>query len=402
MTALEAANAMYAAIKRVNVRYDVDLCPIGDGGEGTIQALLTSLPQKPGLRHDGRALQYQTVTGPRGTSYPARGKYCIFDHLTRPATLEAPVGFVELASAAGHIAPENNTSTPPINPLHTTTFGVGELIAHVAKQSCKTIIVGLGGSVTCDAGCGIAQALGAQFTLQSGETLSHISRPFTGTDLHNITSINLANMWSAIGIAKPPAMIAICDVNNPLTGKTGAATIYAPQKGASQSEVQLLSAGLAHLATIATDDNTALSAQTVGTGAAGGAAFGLAAFANAELHSGIRYILKMIDFQRRIRKADLVITGEGCLDQQTNYGKAISGIVEICESANTPVIALVGKVQNKRTRGKQNAASTFNKLTEYHLLTDLVGIGNKTAMNKAPLALTKLTEHVIRKFIQTQ
>ncbi len=296
---------MAAGIGRVDESIVCDECPVADGGEGSLDALISAT----------KGTIYRTiVTGPLGESIEAR--YGV--------TGDQKTGLVELAEASGL------TLIPPDDrdPTRTTTYGTGELIAAAVDRGCESIILCIGGSGTIDCGVGIAQALGAKF-FDSGGRLLDSALP--GGRLSEIASFKLPETFSTINVA--------CDVTNPLCGPEGAAYVYGPQKGASPQQVEQLDLALGHLASIAkTDPNIP------GAGAAGGVGFGLAAFCGAALQPGIELILEAIRFGPRCQDADLVLTGEGCLDAQSLHGKATMGVAQTAMELGVPTIAIVGSV----------------------------------------------------------
>jgi glycerate 2-kinase len=213
------------------------------------------------------------------------------------------------------------------NPLKTTTYGFGQLIAHAIAKGVNRIIMGLGGSATNDAGIGMAAALGWQFFDEN----QAISAPI-GENLSKIKSV-----VSPENVFKNIVFEAICDVKNPLFGKNGAAHIFARQKGANDEMIEVLDAGLQHFATII-NENT--RANTTGAGAAGGLGFGCLVFLNAQLKRGIDSVLDWANFDYHLKDTDYIFTGEGQLDDQTLQGKLIAGIIE--RAGNKPVVALCG------------------------------------------------------------
>ncbi|HZZ44222.1 MAG TPA: glycerate kinase [Tepidisphaeraceae bacterium] len=289
----------------------LDLCPLADGGEGTVHALTSAT---------NGTLHTLPVTGPL-PSMTISATYGILGSSPKTAV-------IEMSAAAGLAL------LPPHlrNPLHTTTFGVGQLILHAHRSGASHIILGIGGSATTDAGVACAQACGAKVFLNTPQGPRQLLRPFTGSDLpsfHSISPIPLPNLHITVA----------CDVTNPLFGPTGAAHIFSPQKGATPPIVDLLDQGLQHLAA---HTNPSL-ANLPGAGAAGGLGFAMAAFFHAELLSGIDIVLSAVHFSDRLRSANLCITGEGHLDEQSLSGKTPLGVTRACRQANVPCIALVGQ-----------------------------------------------------------
>jgi glycerate kinase len=303
LSAVEAAEAMARGARLAGANVTAELCPVADGGEGTLDALVAAM---------GARIEPATVTGPLWE--PVEARYGV--------AADGRTAIVELADASGlALVPRERR-----DPARTTTYGAGQLIRLAAARGSTTVIVGVGGSATCDGGLGLAQALGAQVYDREGR---RIDRPITGGMLHEVSRVE-----------PPPALPAIrvaCDVTNPLFGPRGAARIYAPQKGANPVQVALLDAGLAHLAALIGGDPAA-----PGAGAAGGAGFGLAALCGGRLERGADLVLDALGFAERCQGASLVLTGEGRLDHQTIDGKAVAGVAAAAHRAGIPAIAIVG------------------------------------------------------------
>lgn len=287
----------------------VDL-PVADGGEGTVECFVQALQAQPVTVE---------VSGPYGEAVQA-----IYCRSGRRAV-------IEMAAAAGLPMVEGR-----LNPEKTTTQGVGELIAHAVKGGCTEILLGLGGSCTNDGGCGCAAALGTKFFRENGEEFVPV-----GETLSQIARIEVSGTKKLLAGAKIAVM---CDVDNPLWGPQGAAYVFGPQKGADEAMVERLDAGLRHLDQVIRRDLGLSAGEIPGTGAAGGMGAGCIAFLGAELKSGIEAVLDMVDFDRRLRGTDFVITGEGRIDAQSVRGKVISGIAKRTRPKNVPLIAIVGGV----------------------------------------------------------
>ena len=353
LSARAAASAMAAGVARVDEAIVCDQCPVADGGEGSLDALVTATK---GTIH--RAI----VTGPLGQ--PIEARYGIGG--------DRRTGFVELAEASGLalIAPDRR------DPTRTTTFGTGELIAAARERGCETIVLCIGGSGTVDGGVGIAQALGAKFFDASGRRLD---APLSGGRLLEIASY------------EPPASVpkinVACDVTNPLCGPQGAAVVYAPQKGATAQQVRQLDAALRHLASLTTVDP-----NLPGTGAAGGAGFALAAFCGATLQPGIELILEAVQFRRRCQDAVLVLTGEGCLDAQSLHGKATIGVARAAAQLGVPTIAIVGRTGPGADAGV--GPEKGGMLAGVISLSDRYGL--QRSMTQTATLLTEATAQVIR------
>lgn len=241
---------------------------------------------------------------------------------------------LEMASASGLplVAPDRR------NPMKTTTYGVGEIVADALKRGCRKFIVGLGGSATNDAGIGMLKALGVSFFDDANNELEPI-----GENLIKIHRIDASQLSPAL---KESTFTIACDVSNPFYGKEGASYVYAPQKGATAEQVEALDKGLQHYAQVLKKCTAMDVSQLPGAGAAGGMGGGLLPFLHASLQSGIEVILKTLCFEELVQQADLILTGEGKLDSQTGMGKALDGILRVGIRYQVPVIALGGAVES--------------------------------------------------------
>lgn len=291
--------------------WHIDALPVADGGEGTTDCFLDAC--------GGQRIALP-VSGPFGGTID--GFYGLLPDGT---------AVVECAAAAGLHQAEGR-----LDPEAATTYGVGQLLAHALDHGAKRLILGLGGSCTNDGGCGAAAALGVRFYDQQG-------RPFvpTGGTLAHIAAIDLSGRHPGL---RPGVLTVMCDIDNPLYGETGAAYIFAPQKGANDACVQRLDAGLRHLAAVLHAQLGAEVDTLPGGGAAGGFGAGCAALLCGALRSGITTVLDTVDFDRRAADCDLVITGEGSFDAQSLGGKAISGVAGRCQKLHVPAAVLAGRV----------------------------------------------------------
>jgi len=314
LTAVEAAEAMVQGIRAVMPEAEIVAVPLADGGEGTVEALVTATR--------GRILE-RTVTGPLGD--PVRAVFGVLgDDVT---------GVVECAQACGlPLAPPERR-----NPLATTTRGVGELMLEALNAGCTKLIVGLGGSATNDGGAGMAQALGARLLGPDGRELRS-----GGANLLSLERIDVSGLDPRLAQA---TIYAASDVTNPLCGPEGASAIYGPQKGASPEMVEILERALAHYAEIVARDLKVEVRDLPGAGAAGGLGAGLVAFCGAEMRSGANVVMEMFEFDELLAAADVVFTGEGKLDNQIAYGKALRALALLAEKHATPVVAFVGSLQ---------------------------------------------------------
>lgn len=366
MSAAQAAAAMAEGARRARPGARIDLCPIADGGEGTVEAV---------VRAARGSMQTATVRGPLGGM------------IVNAAWGRLPDGrtaILELPSAAGlALVPRDRR-----NPLHATTFGLGQLARAAIDEGCTTIIIGLGGSATCDGGCGMAQALGVRFSLDDDRILDERSgESMTGAHLARIRAIDRT---AAAALARGGVrFVAANDVTNPLHGLRGAAHVFAPQKGASPTEVGQLDEALRHLAGLLPE----VEAQAPGMGAAGGCAFGIVALLGGTLRRGIELVLEAVGFDERLGGADLVLTGEGRLDEQSLGGKAVSGVVAAASGRGVPVIAVVGSAA-PAARAWTSAASPLPLAALYALADD--GADLETLMREGPQRLADLAERAVR------
>ncbi len=311
LTSIEAANAIKKGILSVDNKTDVVIMPLADGGEGTVEALVQ------GMNGEEKVI---TVTGPINEKVNA----------TYGILKETNTAIIEMAQASGlPLVPAELR-----NPLNTTTYGVGEIIKEAIEKGCRNFIVGIGGSATNDCGVGMLQALGFEFYDENDNLVG-----LGGKVLNQIRRINTENKLKELDECN---FKIACDVNNPLYGENGAAYIYGPQKGATKEIVKELDKGLKNFAEVVKKDLGKDIAHIEGAGAAGGLGFGFLGFLNSKLESGIKIILDEIKLEEVVKDADLVITGEGRLDNQTAMGKAPIGVAKLAKKHGAKVIAIAG------------------------------------------------------------
>jgi len=309
LTAFEIAQAMQDGIVRVFPEAVVDKVPVADGGDGTLDILAKKY----------RRLQVQGAVEPVQTSWGI--------------VPDGSTAVIELAKICGlAIVPPDQR-----NPLLTTTYGIGEVITAALDEGIRRFVIGIGGSSTNDAACGMAQALGIKLLDAEGHDI-----PFGGGALSNLDSIDLSGLDPRM---KESTFIVGCDVTNPLVGPQGASRVYSPQKGATPEMTRELENALQHFALVVARDLGVDLRDIPGGGAAGGAGAGMLTFLGAELKLGIEMILEQVNFDRHLEGADLVITGEGCLESQTLYHKAPIGVAKSAKRQNIPVLAIVGTVK---------------------------------------------------------
>lgn len=311
LSAIDACDAIESGMKMADSDIATVKLPMADGGEGTIEVLLKAL---------GGERKTIQVTGPNFRRIYA--SYAILNNKT---------AVIEMAQASGLCL-----ASQPRNPSKTTTYGTGELILDALNNGCRKFIVGIGGSATNDGGIGMASALGVSFFDKQGNQIS-----LNGGGLKSLEKIDLSNIDTRLSECD---IEVACDVDNPLYGLNGASYIYAAQKGADKSMIQELDDNLKSYADIIKRDLGIDVQEIKGAGAAGGLGAGLVAFANAKLKSGIEIILDATNIDNAIKDADLIITGEGRIDDQSLRGKVPIGILNRALKYNVPVIAIVGSI----------------------------------------------------------
>lgn len=313
MTAKQVCEAMEKGIKKVNSNIRCIHVPMADGGEGTMQSLVDATNGK---------LYSLNVIGPLGNEVEAQ--YGILGN--------GEIGVIEMASASGiQLVPLEKR-----NPLLTTTYGTGQLIRACLEHGVKKLLIGIGGSATNDGGAGVIQALGGKLLDKQGNELG-----FGGGELGKLNSIDLENLDIRL---KDIIVEVACDVNNPLCGEKGASNVFGPQKGATEKMIEILNDNLKHYAYIIKQQFGKDVLNEPGAGAAGGLGAGLKAFFNADLKKGIEMVIEYASLEEKIKDADMVWTGEGSIDFQTQYGKTPLGVAIIAKKYNKPVIALAGKI----------------------------------------------------------
>lgn len=311
VSSLEVADAAEVAILRSFPGCRVLKIPMADGGEGTVDALIAAL---------GGTKISCMVKGPMGK--PVNAVYGML--------ADEKTAVIEMASASGlTLVPESDR-----NPLLSSTYGLGEVIKDALSRGCQNFLIGIGGSATNDAGTGMLQALGFRFLDKDGQAL-----PLGGQILSKIHGIDCSGATPELLNA---TFTIACDVDNPCTGPRGAAHVYARQKGADDQAIHALEEGMKNFVEVVKQVKGIDVNQIPGSGAAGGLGGGFLAFANAALKPGAQMILDALNFQNIIKDADLLITGEGKLDQQTGMGKAPVTILKAAQRQNIPVIAVGG------------------------------------------------------------
>ncbi|THA23773.1 glycerate kinase [Streptomyces sp. RKND-216] len=317
LTAVQVAEHVTAGLRRARPGLEVEALPVADGGDGTVAAAVAG----------GFARREVRVTGPLGT--PVTAAYALRDG----------TAVVEMAEASGL----QRLPDGVLAPLSATTYGTGEVLLAAIEAGARTVVFGVGGSATTDGGAGMLEALGARFLDLDGDPL-----PPGGGPLRELDTADLSRLDPRL---RDVEVVLASDVDNPLTGPQGAAVVYGPQKGASETDVEALDAGLARLAQVLAEvagpdagrDVTA-AAQAPGAGAAGGIGFAALVGLGAAFRPGIEVLLDVLGFAPALGRADLVITGEGSLDAQTLHGKAPAGVAAAARAAGKPVVAVCGRL----------------------------------------------------------
>ncbi len=314
LSAIEVCAAMQRGISRAVSAATIQAIPLADGGEGTLDAILQSRPDAE--------LCTARVQNPLGEIIDAQW-----------ARLDEKTALIEMAQSSGLTL----VSAAKRDALRASSFGLGQIIQAALDAGCTKLLIGIGGSASSDGGSGMLRALGARFLDDKANELEN-----GGAALNQLETLDLTNLDVRLSDC---VIEVLCDVSNPLCGTSGAAQIFAPQKGASPEQVQVLAAGLERWAHIAQTQLGRDWSHTKGAGAAGGVGFALLAFCGAELVPGIERVLDIADFDAHLQRADYVFTGEGSLDEQTLGGKTIAGVCQRAQVAKVPVIAFAGRVK---------------------------------------------------------
>lgn len=312
LTTLEVANSIELGIKRVFDNVDIVKIPVADGGEGTVDALVLGL---------NGTYEEEEVIGPLGERLNARYGF-----------IDEDAAVIEMATASGFTLVDKKK----LNPLITTTFGTGQLIKSAMEKGARKIYVGLGGSATNDGGIGMAQALGFSFKDKHGNEVG-----FGGGEINKIVEIDFENVHPLL---KETEVMIISDVKNPLYGANGASYVYGAQKGATKEMMELLDNNLRYFGELIKKTVGKDIANIPGAGAAGGLGAGLLAFCDASIFSGIDKVLDIIEIDKHLIDADMVITGEGRIDGQSIFGKVPVGVAKRAKKYNIPVIAIAGSI----------------------------------------------------------
>ena len=332
ISALDAARAIRDGVLRVVPDAATVLVPVADGGDGTLETLVEG---------SGGEIMVSPVTGPLGEAIEAPWG----------AMGDGNTAVLEMARTSGlALVPEDRR-----DPRTTTTYGLGEAIRHALNAGFRRFIVGIGGSATNDAGAGMAQALGVHLLDGAGRELG-----FGGAALAQLHRIDMSGLDSR---ASESEFMVACDVTNPLTGPEGASAIYGPQKGATPEIVEQLDGALLHLAEVVRRDIGVDIDDVTGAGAAGGLGGGFIAFLDGTLRAGVEIVLDTVSLEEQLEGANLVITGEGCLDYQTVYNKAPVGVAAQAKAREIPVVAISGSLGDGFTDVHEHGIDAASAIT---------------------------------------
>ncbi|WP_434564806.1 glycerate kinase [Thermoanaerobacterium thermosaccharolyticum] len=359
LSSKEVLKAISEGIRRA-IDAEIAGLPIADGGEGTVDALITSL--------GGKIIDVD-VLGPLGNV--VKGYFGVLNDGT---------AVIEMAASSGLNLVPNDMR----NPLITTTYGVGQLIKEALDKGCRKFIIGLGGSATNDGGAGMIQALGVKLLDEDGKDI-----PYGGGNLHKLKKVDTSSIDKRV---YESSFIVASDVTNPLCGEYGASAVYGPQKGATPEMVEILDDNLRHYASVVKETLGKDFLDVPGAGATGGLGFSLMAFLNAKIRSGIDIVMEASNIDKKIKSCDIVITGEGNTDFQTAYGKAPAGIARIAKKYGKPVVILSGGLgKNYKDLYDIGVTSMFSIVDRPMTLQE--------AMINAKKLIADRTEDIIRIFI---
>lgn len=309
LSSIEAGNITAAAIHDIMPDANTQVFPLADGGEGTVDALTAGF--------GGRIVE-TAVTGPLGNKIMSRYGFIEASH----------TAVIEMADAAGiTLVPQEQ-----LNPLYTTTYGLGELILHAAENGCRRFIIGIGGSATNDCGIGMLAALGVRFTQADGSEAGIFGRSLADIAVIDNSGLNPVIKECSFRIA--------CDVTNPLYGPKGCSAVFGPQKGATPEILKLMDTAIHELADKIQAQLGIGDASAPGTGAAGGLGYAFQTFLPSRLEPGIALVLDAIHLDAALKTADIVITGEGRIDLQTAMGKAPVGVAALAKKIDSTVRTL--------------------------------------------------------------
>jgi len=391
--AFDVAQALAAGVLLACPDAQIDLCPLADGGEGTVDALVAATGGRvlfadvfDALGQTGRA-KFGILGSPQEAGSLLPGMVGLTGAMTETESETAPGGtaVIEMAAAAG-------LSRVPIdkrNPARTTTFGVGQLITAALDAGADEILLGLGDSATCDGGAGALQAIGVEFYDADDEPCVC---GLAGMGLVTISRVDTKNLDSRLANVK---LTLLCDVDNPLVGPTGAARVFGPQKGATPETVEQLDAGLTHWADILREQADVEVATLPGAGAAGGLASGLVALAGATIEPGGKRIAEAAGLANRLRGASLCITGEGRLDAQSLAGKTAVRVADLSGREGVSTICIAGELGDV-SEGESHPVT--ERFREVHTLVAANISRSRALADPGPL-LTERARQAVQAFL---
>lgn len=362
LSAVAVADAIENGIYAADPDAVIKKIPVADGGEGTVEAIIAA---------SGGRIYEQNVIGPLGDDVKA-----FFGVLSDGIT-----AIIEMAAASGlPLVPDDKR-----NPMHTTTYGTGQLIKAAMDKGCRRIIIGIGGSATNDGGVGMAQALGVKFYDDNGCVIDE----FGGKILSSIAHIDVSQLDPRV---KDVEITVACDVTNPLCGPAGAAAVYGPQKGATPEMVEELDKGLANLAEVMKKDIGKDVKDVPGAGAAGGLGAGLMAFLGASLKPGMDIIIEITHMDEYVKNCDIVITGEGRTDEQTVYGKVPVGVAKVANRYGKPVICLSGSLGDGAEKVYECGITAVFSIIDKPMDLEMAMASTKQLLERSAKAITRLLQ----------
>ncbi|KRQ87612.1 Glycerate 2-kinase [Caloramator mitchellensis] len=357
LSALQVAENIEKGILKIFPSAKIEKIPMADGGEGTVESLIDATGGKiiKTIVKDPLMRDIESFYGILGDDKTA---------------------VIEMSAASGLYLLNKDER----NPLLTTTYGTGQLIKDALDKGCRKFIIGIGGSATNDGGVGMAMALGVKFYDVFNQEIE-----FGGKELIKIHYIDDTLIDERI---KESEFIIACDVTNPLVGENGASKVFGPQKGATNEMIKMLDLGLEHYGALLEKKYNKRIINVPGSGAAGGLGAGLLAFLNAKLKSGVEIVMETLKLEEKIKQCDIVISGEGKIDYQTEFGKTISGVARLCQKHSKPLIVIAGTAEDSENLYEMGISSIFSIVDKPMSLDE--------AIASAPILISKTTEKIFR------
>lgn len=359
LSSIEAGNTIKKSILKLNHNDKIEVIPVADGGEGTVDALLDL---------DGAKKIEVKVNNPLMEKRTAKYAYIAKDNLA----------IMEMSEAAGLMLIKDNLS-----PLKASTFGVGEMIKDALDKDIRNFIIGIGGSATNDGGIGMLSSLGFQFLDKNGEEVYP-----SVSGIADIKKIDISKRDKRLDNC---TFNIACDVDNPLTGENGAAFVFASQKGANDKEIELIDNLLSRFHLLSKEILPNSDDTYPGVGAAGGLGYAFKNYLNANLKPGIQLVLDFLDIESKIKETDLIITGEGKIDYQTSMGKTPIGIAELAKKYNKKVIAFAGIVDNEASYINEKGIDAF-----FPILDKITSLEEAMSEQKTKENLSRCVTQVFR------